>query len=57
MEDFKYILFPLPLIQEIFKKPKSGFSDIFDVGIYRVSQTLQINVRQEVVQVIVQHDV
>ena len=43
MEDFKYILFPLPLIQEIFKKPKSGFSDIFDVGIYRVSQTLQIN--------------
>lgn len=43
MENFKYILFPLPLIQEIFKKPKSGFSDIFDVGIYRVSQTLQIN--------------
>lgn len=43
MEDFKYILFPLPLIQEIFKKPKNGFSDIFDVGIYRASQTLQIN--------------
>lgn len=43
MENFKYILFPLPLIQEIFKKPKSGFSDIFNVGIYRVSQTLQIN--------------
>lgn len=43
MEDFKYILFPLPLIQEIFKKPKNGFSDIFDVGIYRVAQTLQIN--------------
>ncbi|WP_106832240.1 hypothetical protein [Parabacteroides pacaensis] len=43
MESFKYILFPLPLIQEIFKKPKNGFSDIFDIGIYRVSQTLQIN--------------
>ena len=43
MDNFKYILFPLPLIQEIFKKPKNGFSDIFDVGIYRVSQTLQID--------------
>lgn len=43
MDNFKYILFPLPLIQEIFKKPKKGFSDIFDVGIYRVSQTLQID--------------
>lgn len=43
MDNFKYILFPLPLIQEIFKKPKNGFSDIFDVGIYRVSQTLEIN--------------
>lgn len=42
MENFKYILFPLPLIQEIFKKPKNGFSDIFDIGIYRASQTLQI---------------
>ena len=43
MDNFEYILFPLPLIQEIFKKPKNGFSDIFDVGIYRVSQTLQID--------------
>lgn len=43
MENFKYILFPLPLIQEIFKKPKNGFSDIFDIGIYRVSQSLEIN--------------
>ncbi len=43
MDNFKYILFPLPLIQEIFKKPKNGFSDIFDVGIYRVSQALQID--------------
>ena len=43
MDNFKYILFPLPLIQEIFKKPKNGFSDIFYVGIYRVSQTLEIN--------------
>lgn len=43
MDNFKYILFPLPLIQEIFKKPKNGFSDIFDVGIYRVSQTIQIS--------------
>lgn len=43
MDNFKYILFPLPLIQEIFKKPKNGFSDIFDMGIYRVSQTLQID--------------
>ena len=43
MDNFEYILFPLPLIQEIFKKPKTGFSDIFDVGIYRVSQTLRID--------------
>lgn len=43
MDNFEYILFPLPLIQEIFKKPQNGFSDIFDVGIYRVSQTLQID--------------
>lgn len=43
MDNFKYILFPLPLIQEIFKKPKNEFSDIFDVGIYRVSQTIQIS--------------
>lgn len=52
MESFKYILFPLPLIQEIFKKPKNGFSDIFDVGIYRVSQTLQIDEYNALKQVV-----
>lgn len=52
MENFKYILFPLPLIQEIFKKPKNGFSDIFDIGIYRVSQTLQINEYNALKQVV-----
>ena len=50
MDNFKYIIFPLPIIQEIFKKPKTGFSDIFDVGIYRVSQTLQINERSALKQ-------
>ena len=52
MESFKYILFPLPLIQEIFKKPKNGFSNIFDVGIYRVSQTLQIDEYNALKQVV-----
>lgn len=51
MDNFKYILFPLPLIQEIFKKPKTGFCDIFSVGIYRVSQTLRINERNALKQV------
>ena len=50
MDNFKYIIFPLPIIQEIFKNPKTGFSDIFDVGIYRVSQTLQINERSALKQ-------
>ncbi len=36
-EQYKYILFPLPLLQEVFKKPKNGISDIFYYGIYRVA--------------------
>lgn len=39
---YEYILFPLPLLQEIFKKPKTGFSDIFDYGIYRSATTQKI---------------
>lgn len=52
MDNFKYILFPLPLIQEIFKKPKNGFSDIFDIGIYRVSQILEISEHNALKQLI-----
>lgn len=37
--EYEYILFPLPLLQEIFKKPKTGFSDIFDCGIYKSATT------------------
>lgn len=52
MDNFKYILFPLPLIQEIFKKPTTGISDIFDVGIYRVSQTLRISEHSAIKQLV-----
>lgn len=41
--DFKYILLPLPVIQEVFKKPKTGINKMFSVGIYRVAQTLDID--------------
>lgn len=42
-KEYKYILFPLPLLREIFKKPKNGFSDIFDVGLYRTSKVQSIS--------------
>lgn len=41
-DNFKYILIPLPVMQEIFKKPKNGFIDIFNVGIYTVAEKIKI---------------
>ena len=41
-EDYKYIIFPLPLLQEIFKKPKTGFSDIFYYGIYKSAESQDV---------------
>lgn len=46
MEDTKnysYILFPLPILQEVFKDPQNGIRYIFDFGIYRASQTLKVD--------------
>ena len=42
-DNHKYILFHLPLLQEIFKKPKTGFSDIFDYGIYKTATTQKVS--------------
>lgn len=39
----KYILIPLPVIQEIFRKPQTGIGEILCVGIYRVAQALKTN--------------
>jgi hypothetical protein len=40
--NYEYILFPLPLLQEIFKKPRTGFSEIFDFGIYKSASTQKV---------------
>jgi len=50
--DYKYILFPLPLLQEIFKKPKTGFRDIFYYGIYRSALTIKIHTTDAIRQAI-----
>ena len=42
-KEYKYILFPLPLLREIFKKPKNGFRDIFNVGLYKTSKAQSIS--------------
>lgn len=41
--EYKYIIFPLPLLQEIFKKPKTGFNDIFYFGIYKTALAQNVN--------------
>ncbi|MCD7898383.1 MAG: hypothetical protein LUH22_00470 [Bacteroides sp.] len=50
MKDYKYILFHLPMLQEIFKKPVNGFSDIFDVGIYNVATRQKVNCNNVFIQ-------
>lgn len=49
-EPYRYILFPLSLLQEIFKKPKTGFSDIFDYGIYKTASTQETTLDNAVKQ-------
>jgi len=41
--DYKYITVPLSVIKRIYTHPKTGISDIFDVGIYKVSTYEDIN--------------
>lgn len=42
---FEYILIYLPLIQEIFKKPKTGIDYIFDYGIHKSAMSQKISNR------------
>lgn len=49
---FEYILIYLPLIQEIFKKPKTGIDYIFDYGIYKSAMSQKISNRNALKQVI-----
>lgn len=41
--DYKYIIFPLPLLQEIFENSDTAYSTIFDIGIYLSAMTQNVS--------------
>jgi len=51
-KEYNYIIFPLPLLQEIFKKPERGFSDLLYVGIYCSALTQKIKLENAFKQAI-----
>jgi hypothetical protein len=48
--EYKYVLFPLPLVQEIFKKPQNGFIRLFYYGIYRSAITQDVSTESAIKQ-------
>lgn len=52
MSRFDYIMFPLPLLREVFRKPKTGFRDILSVGIYRTAHTLSVTESDALTQLV-----
>jgi hypothetical protein len=51
-KEYNYILFPLPLLQEVFKNPQNGFSHIFNYGIYMTASTQDVSDENAIMQVL-----